>query len=191
MEIFDLYNNIGEHINKTAPRGSSLNEGEFHLVAHIWIKNNEGKYLVQKRNKQSDWVFGQYAATGGAVTTGENSLLGAQRETFEEMGIMIDLDKFKLVKRYYIKDPKASFITDLYLVKENILLSELNLEYNEVSACKYMSMDEIKELVKDDMFWDYENTYIRKGYFDLIEKSWFNENISCWRHCRNNGYESI
>ena len=150
---------------------TELNEGEFHLVAHIWIKNNEGKYLVQKRNKQSDRVFGQYAATGGAVTTGENSLLGAQRETFEEMGIMIDLDKFKLVKRYYIKDPKASFITDLYLVKENILLSELNLEYNEVSACKYMSMDEIKELVKDDMFWDYENTYIRKGYFDLIEKS--------------------
>ena len=43
MEIFDLYNNKGEHINKTAPRGSSLNEGEFHLVAHIWIKNNEGK----------------------------------------------------------------------------------------------------------------------------------------------------
>lgn len=171
MEIFDLYDNEGNHLHKTAIRGESLNEGEYHLVAHIWIRNKEGKYLVQKRNKQSDRVFGQYAATGGAITTGETSNVGAQRETSEEIGVTIPLHKFKLVKRYYIEDSFASFITDLYLIEENILLSDLVLDYNEVSACEYMTMEEIKDLVEDDMFWDYENTYIRKGYFDLIEKS--------------------
>lgn len=171
MEVFDLYDDKGTPLHKTALRGETLKKGEFHLVAHIWIRNDEGKYLVQKRNKKSDRVFGQYAATGGAVTSGENSLIGAQRETFEEIGVTIDLSKFKLVKRYFIPDSKSSFITDLYLVTQNVLLSELILDYNELSACEYMTMDEIKSLVDDDMFWDYENTYLRKGYFDLIEKS--------------------
>lgn len=171
MEIFDLYDSNGQPLHKTAKRGSTLKQGEFHLVAHIWIRNAQGKYLVQKRNKETDNIFGQYAATGGAITSGENSLIGAQRETFEEIGVMINLDKFKLVKRYFVPNKKASYITDLYLVEQNILLSELILDYNELSACTYMSMNEIKDLVNNNMFWDYENTYIREGYFDLIEKS--------------------
>lgn len=171
MEIFDVYNEQGERIGKTIPRGDTLPDGEFHLVVHIWIRNKEGKYLVQKRNKATDRVPGQYAATGGAVTTGEDSITGAIRETEEEIGVRFTKDQMKLVKRYFVKDNHSSFITDLYLVEENVLLSDLKLDYNEVSECEYFTMEEIKQLVKEDMFWDYENNYIREGYFTLLEKS--------------------
>lgn len=171
MEIFDVYNDKGERIGKTIPRGSRLGKGEFHLVVHIWIKNTEGKYLVQKRNKKTDKVPGQYAATGGAVTRGEDSITGAIRETEEELGIKIQKDKFTLLKRYFVPDENAGFITDLYIVHENILLSELKLDYNEVKSCEYFTMDEIKQLIKENMFWNYERQAVRKGYFELLEKS--------------------
>lgn len=171
MEMFDLYNSNGELIGKVVERGSKLETGEFHLVAHIWIRNSEGKYLIQKRAKKTDKIFGQYAATGGAVTSGENSLQGAVREVKEEIGLTISESELKCIKRYYITNSYSSYITDLYLVEKDVDLSSLTIDQNELSECVFMTMDEIRQLVKDNMFWDYENTYVRKGYFDLIEKS--------------------
>ncbi len=171
MEIFDLYDSSGNRTGNTIPRGTKTPEDEYHLVVHIWIRNNEGKYLVQKRNKATDSVPGQYAATGGAVTTGEDSITGALRETEEEIGIQFTKEQMKLVQRYYVQSDYSNYITDLYLVEENVLLSDLKLDYNEVSKCEYFAMDEIRNLVKENMFWDYENHYVRNGYFDLLEKS--------------------
>lgn len=171
MEYFDLYDQQGNKLNKTMERGSTNNDGEYHLVAHIWIRNPEGEFLIQQRNKLDDVVPHQWACTGGAVTTGETALEGAVRETSEELGLDINPAKFELLKRYYINHEKANYITDLYIINEDILLKDCKIDTLEVRDIAYKTMAEIKQMVEDKMFWDYDRILVRKGYFDLLEKS--------------------
>ena len=63
MEYFDLYNKDGQKINKVVPRGTKLLKGEYHIVVNIWIRNNQGQYLIQQRNKLSDKRPFMWAAT--------------------------------------------------------------------------------------------------------------------------------
>lgn len=171
MEIFDLYDENFNILDNKMIRGTTNNKGEYHLVAHIWFKNSEGKYLIQQRNKTTDRIPYQWAATGGAAVSGDNSIKTAVKETFEELGVKFEEEKFILLKRYFCEDETANFITDLYIVKEDILLKDLKLDKVEVRDVAYKTMPEIKEMIKNNEFWNYERILTRSGYFDLLEKS--------------------
>ena len=171
MEIFDLYDREFNLLNKKMTRGTTNEKGEYHLVTHIWFKNSEGKYLIQQRNKATDRIPYQWAATGGAAVSGDNSIQTAIKETFEEIGLKLKGEQFTLLKRYFCEDTKANYITDLYIVKDDILLNSLKLDTVEVRDVAYKTMNEIKEMIEDNQFWNYERLLSRKGYFDLLEKS--------------------
>lgn len=171
MENFDLYDKQMNKLGKTMHRGGRNLPGEYHLVVHIWIRRSDGKYLIQQRNKQEDLIPFQWAITGGAVLTGESSLEGAIRETKEEIGITFQPNQFQLVKRYFIEHPKSSYITDLYLIEEDVLLNDCKLDTVEVKDVAYKSMSEIMEMIAEGTFWNYERMLERMGYFNLLEKS--------------------
>jgi len=171
MEIFDLYDSNFNMLEKKMVRGTSNESGEYHLVTHIWIRNSEGKYLIQQRNKLDDKVPFQWAATGGAAVTGDGSIKTAMKETYEELGIKVPQEKFELVKRYFCEDGIANFVTDLYIIKEDILLKDIKIDKVEVRDAAYKTMAEIKEMIQNNMFWNYERILVRDGYFDLLEKS--------------------
>lgn len=171
MEIFDLYDRNFNLLENKMVRGTSNNKGEYHLVAHIWFKNSEGKYLIQQRNKATDRIPYQWAATGGAAVSGDNSIKTAIKETYEELGLKLKEDDFILLERYFCEDEKANYITDLYIVKDDILLKDLKLDKVEVRDVAYKTMSEIKEMIENNQFWNYERLLSRKGYFDLLEKS--------------------
>lgn len=171
MELFDLYDKEFNKLNKTMERGSSNNNGEYHLVVHIWIRNSKNQYLIQQRNKSTDKVPYQWACTAGAVRSGETSLEGALRETKEEIGIDLYKDKLSLCKRYFVEDEKANYIVDCYLYEGDILISDCEIDTVEVRDIRYASMDTIKEMIKNNEFWDAERHKSRKGYLNLLEKS--------------------
>jgi len=171
MELFDLYDKEGNLLNKTMERGSANQKGEYHLVVHIWIKNSEGKYLMQQRNKESDLIPYQWASTGGAVTAGEDSITGAIRETTEEIGITFDKDDFIFLQRFYSDTPLTNYMTDLYIIKKDVLIKDLKLDINEVKQVQYFTLNEYKELVKNNMAWEYEERISRHGYYEALEKS--------------------
>jgi len=169
MELFDLYDNLGNKLHRTMERGTPNNEGEYHLVAHIWIRNSEGKYLIQQRNKLSDRIPHQWACTGGAVTSGEHSMQGAIRETYEEIGVLFQPEQLKLVKRFFVDDDFTNYITDLYLIEADVLIKDLKLDTVEVKQCAYYTLDEIQQLIKDKKHWNYERFATRQGYFKALE----------------------
>ena len=170
MEYFDLYDEFGQSLNKKALRGTKLDVGEFHIVVNIWIRNSEGNYLIQQRNKLSDKIPYMWAATAGAVVAGDTSLETAAKETYEELGVLIDMKEFKFLKRYAIKDTYSSFLLDVYLVEKDILLKDLKIDEIEVKDAKYLAMEDILKQEGSNTFFDY-GCYIHKNYFELIEKS--------------------
>ncbi len=171
MEEFDLYDKHGNRLNKTMHRGGSNQPGEYHLVSHIWFRNSQNQYLVQQRNKIDDEVPYQWACTGGAILKGETSKQGTLREIKEELGIDLHEDDLILLNRYVVDDPRSNYLTDLYLVEKDIPLQTLVLDETEVKDAAYKSMQEIKEMISNDEFWNYERFPGRYGYFEILEMS--------------------
>ena len=102
MEIIDLYNGKREKLNKTFIREDGEPEdGEYKLSVHVWILNNRGEILIQKRNENLKRNPGKWAFTGGIVDSGETSVEGAIRESKEELGIDIDKNKIERIGEWY------------------------------------------------------------------------------------------
>ncbi|MCF7926100.1 MAG: NUDIX domain-containing protein [Candidatus Izimaplasma sp.] len=171
MEIFDLYDAEFNKLDKTMPRGGSNNPGEYHLVVHVWIEVSKGKYLIQQRNKSTDLVPFQWGITSGAAIKGDTSINAAIRETKEEIGLILDAEDLNLIKRYFISHPTSNYITDVYLVKKSLALTSLILDPNEVKQVAVKTLPQIKEMIKQKTFWDYERLLERTGYFNVIERS--------------------
>ncbi len=164
MEQFDLYDVMGNKLHKTMIRGASNEVGEYHLVTHIWFRNSEGLYLVQQRNKADDRIPYQWAATGGAILAGEDSITGTIREVQEEMGIQLTHKDLIYLTRLHTESKPSNYLTDLYLVEKDIPLTDLTLDESEVKDVAYRTMDEIKQMIQANQFWSYE-------YLDLLERS--------------------
>ena len=171
MEVFDLYDNNFNKLDRKMVRGGTNNEGEYHLVVHIWFRNSKGEYLIQQRNKKEDSVPYQWAATGGAAISGDNSIQTAIKETYEEIGLKLEPNQLQLVKRYFIENHISNYITDLYIVKEDILIEDLTIDTLEVRDVAYKTMNQIKEMIRNNEFWNYARLMERSDYFELLEKS--------------------
>ena len=95
-EILDLYNEHFELIGKTIVRGKKLNQNEYIMLAVVFIKNNEGKYLIQKTSKEKNNIF---SSTGGHVLHGENPLDAIIREIKEELNLTVQKNQLKFIDR--------------------------------------------------------------------------------------------
>ena len=51
MELWDILDEKGNKTGRTMVRGNRIKRGDYHLVVHIWAKNEKGEYLIQKRAK--------------------------------------------------------------------------------------------------------------------------------------------
>lgn len=149
MEIIDLYNNKREKLEKTWIREQGEpEEGEYKLSVHIWILNSNGELLIQKRKDDLKRNPGKWAYTGGAVGAGETSLHAALRETKEEMGIEVSKEKIE----YLLSFKREHGFVDVWLVKDDINLDDLQLQESEVSDAKWVNIKELEQLMNDGKF---------------------------------------
>lgn len=74
MEKWDVLDANGNPTGQTALRGKTvLGTDEYHLVVHIWVVSSDGRFLIQKRSATKALMPGEWAATGGAALSGEQS----------------------------------------------------------------------------------------------------------------------
>ena len=88
-ELWDLCDDEGRPTGRLHRRGDPLGEGEKHLCVHIWIRGDDGRYLITRRSPGKS-MAGRWECTGGSVLAGEDSLAGALREVREETGLRLD-----------------------------------------------------------------------------------------------------
>ena len=160
MEIWDILDKNGRRTGKTVVRGKrGLGKGEYHLVVHIWIVNDRGEFLIQKRSDKRPLMPGEWAATGGSAFSSESSRHAAARELNEELGIRLGRKDLKLDKRMLRKFS----LTDIWAARCNVDVDNLNLQTEEVAKAKWVSADELKTMIRKGEFHNYG-----KDYFDLV-----------------------
>ena len=159
MENWDILNRNGKPTGRTVSRRCPiLRRGEYHLVVHIWTVDGKGKILIQRRSDSKPLMPGEWAATGGAAIAGEASRFAACRELKEELGIDKRRDELVYVTRMI----RRNSLLDIYLTFTDCNPEELTLQQDEVAEVKWVSADDLAEMVKTGEFHNYGKEYFDK-----------------------------
>ncbi len=149
MELLDVYDQNRNKTGKTAARMEPLGEREFTLVAFVCVFNSQGKMLIQQRQStKRGWPNQWEISAGGAVRSGETSRVAAERETWEELGLKVDLQD----TRACMTVCEEKCFIDIYLTKQDVELSSLRLQQEEVQAVRWAGREEILELIESGEF---------------------------------------
>lgn len=162
MEILDLYDNKKNKLEKTLVRehGEPLND-EYKLSIHLWIINDEGKFLIQKRSANRKSNPNKWAFTGGAVDSGEKSYQGAIREAKEEMGITLIQENVEFLLGF----KREHDFVDVFLAKDNTDISNVKIQEDEVSESRWVTIQELDQIINNGEFVPAINLY-----YDLFKK---------------------
>ena len=163
MEIWDILDSEGNKTGRTMVKGEEkLPEGFYHLGADVWIKNSENKILIQKRSPQKKLSPNVWAMTGGSVIKGETSIETIERETFEELGVQLNVKDAKMLTRFRT----GNVWVDTYFLKQDIDLSKIIMQKEEVSEVKWATYDEIEEIYQNGQFiknrWEFVKNIIKE-----------------------------
>lgn len=161
-ENWDVYDERRSLKGRIHPRGLDMPPGDYHLVVQIWICNEKGEYLIQKRSMQKDTAPGLWATTAGSAVVGEDSRAACLRETEEEIGLVPDMDRAAVLMSYLRDDS----LIDVWWMRQEADLSVLVLQAEEVDEVRWAAPAAIQTMVQNGEFWPY-------SYLNLLE-SWTN-----------------
>ncbi len=147
MEYLDLYDENGNITGETMLRGDKVPKGRHFNVVVCYIRNSEGKFLIQKTSKEKG---GKYSSTGGHVKAGQTLVEGMITEIKEEIGIDIIEDELKYITKY-LKNNEVAF--NLYYIEKDIQIKECKLQKEEVESVEWLTIEEIRDIIKKDEFY--------------------------------------
>lgn len=143
MEYRDLYDENKQLTGEKILKGDDVPKGRYYITVAVFIENSKNEFLLQINKK-----FNMWTTTGGHPKSGESSLEGIVIEVKEELGVDVDASKFELFKTIKTEDD----FVDLYYLKEDIDLSSVEMQEEEVANVGWFSRDAIEELIKEDKF---------------------------------------
>ncbi|MBU9714144.1 NUDIX hydrolase [Evansella tamaricis] len=157
MEIWDIYDKDRNVTGKKIIRGSSFDEGEYHLVVHVCLFNKNDQMLIQQRQPfKKGWSNRWDITVGGSAIAGDTSQQAAEREVLEEIGYSINLQGVRpsLTVNFDVG------YDDYYLVEVDLDMEDLTLQPEEVQSVKWATKEEILRMIDDDVFIPYHKSLI-------------------------------
>ncbi|MGM0878832.1 MAG: NUDIX hydrolase [Bacillota bacterium] len=148
MELWDLYDKNRIKTGRIHKRGTPLAEGDYHIVVHVWIRNNKDEILLTKRHQDKTHP-NLWECTGGSILVGEDSMEGALREVKEEIGISLLRSNGKLAKSER-RDIYNNFC-DVWLFDQSFEISETKLQQDEVSDIKWVTRSELDNIYSSNL----------------------------------------
>jgi len=145
MEKVDRFDNKRRKLEGTLERYNEK-EGEYSQVVHLWIQNDEGKFLFQKRSMNKRVFPGKWSVTGGGCECEESPVEAAKRECKEELGVELNIENMELI----MSIKRIKVFMDIFLLKQNFKIEDIVLQRDEVDEVKWFSKEEILELIKED-----------------------------------------
>ncbi|MHB1315813.1 MAG: NUDIX hydrolase [Christensenellales bacterium] len=144
MEYWDIYNRDGQKTGYVKEKGSALLDGEYHLAMEAWIADKKGRILVQQRSPKCELLPNVWCMTTGRMKAGEDSLGGCMREVKEELGLSVDEEDIHFIHRLIYHH----MIWDIYLIKKDVDITQLQLQSDEVAQVKWVSPDEFRWMIE-------------------------------------------
>ncbi|KAH7867214.1 hypothetical protein Vadar_030515 [Vaccinium darrowii] len=179
-EHLDVLTKTGQKTGVSKPRGDVHRDGDYHRAVHVWIfSESTQELLLQRRADCKDsWPRLWDISSAGHISAGDSSLISARRELHEELGVILPNDAFELIfiflQECVINDGKFinNEFNDVYLVTTiaPIPLEAFTLQESEVSAVKYIPLEEYKNLLakEDPEYVPYDVNGQYGKLFDII-----------------------
>ncbi|MBN2853606.1 MAG: NUDIX domain-containing protein [Clostridia bacterium] len=159
-EVWELYDRNRMKTGETAFRGDRIKQGRYHLVVHVWIRNEKNQYLISKRTPNKSYP-NLWETVGGSALVGDDSLMAALREVKEEIGISLDCEKGKVIHSIKRDDDYCSHILDVWLFSDDSDICDVVYQKEEVCDAKWAYKEEIYDMIE-------KKTFV--NVFDYIEK---------------------
>lgn len=145
MERWDLYDS-DKHIIEGASyvRGSEdpIAEGMFHIAVWLFIITRDNKIFLTQRAASKSRAF-LWEASGGSVLAGETPIEACIREVKEETSIAVIADDIV----YFDEERGKDWILEYYYaIVNDIDVTSLKLQEEEVSDVKLISIDELLDM---------------------------------------------
>lgn len=152
-EYFDLLDENGNKTGKTKLRNEVHRDGDWHKAVHIWILNNNGDVLLQRRCATKDSNPNMLdISSAGHLSAGDDSLSGAIRELKEELNLDVKPEDLKFIKTLKRSSKYTStFINnefdDLYILITDKNISDMKYQEDEISEIFFVPYKKFKEMV--------------------------------------------
>lgn len=164
MELLDV---VDENNNLTGiqeDREIIHRDSLWHREVAIWIMNEKGEMLLQKRAPTRKQAPNKWAITAGHIDAGEEPLEVAKRETLEEIGLELKDDdlEFLFLEKKEIKN--NNHFKYMYYAKTDKKISEFVIQKEELSELKYISLKEFEDIIErqDNEYVFSKGSYISK-----------------------------
>jgi len=149
LSVIDLLSNP---TGKRKPRSEVHRDGDWHRAVHIWIMNDVGQLLIQKRSSQKDSHPNEWdISSAGHLSAGETTMDAVVKEIREELGIEAEKSDFKYLFTIASQSVQkgGAFINnefdDVYLIKLNLDISKLTLQKEEVAEVKWIDPEILRK----------------------------------------------
>ena len=165
MELLDVLDENGNLTGMTEERKVVHQKGLWHKHAGVMIMNKKGEIVFQQRAMVKKVNPGKWTRTGGHVDSGETAVEGVQRETYEEIGVKIPLENFKLIN-VEKREAGKSFVYS-YIAVVDYKIEDYKLQKEEVMDIKYLTIEQIEKLYNEK---DQNYTFIHWNDMEEILK---------------------
>ena len=177
-EYFDILDENGNKTGKTKLRSEVHRDGDWHKAVHIWIINNNGDVLLQRRCATKDSNPNKLdISSAGHLSAGDNSIDGALRELKEELNLEItkeDLQFIKTLKRSskYTETFINNEFDDLYIVRTDKKIEDMKFQEEEISEIMFVPYKQFKEMVNNHQPDLLRHDEEFKILFDMFDKEY-------------------
>ena len=162
-ELFDVFNRNGEYLGvKPKSFCHSKNPGVYHKPVWVWILNDKGEILLQKRAKTKKWLPNMWDGSAtGHVCSGETMIQGCMREVYEELGVESKDSDFHFWGEYIADEVWE--LGQVYMLINNLKASQMKIQEEEVAEVRWFEFKEFEKMFYSENFVPYD-----KNYKDMI-----------------------
>lgn len=155
-EYFDLLDENGNKTGNIKLRSEVHRDGDWHKAVHIWIINDEGEILLQRRCATKESYPNMLdISSAGHLSAGDESLSGAIREIKEELNLDVKAEELQFIKT--LKNSTkytATFINnefaDLYILRTNKRIEDMKFQEEEISEIFFVPYKKFKKMIKNE-----------------------------------------
>lgn len=154
MEKFELLDKDGNRTGKIMT-GSDIDDksripkGYYVAIVGVLIINDNNEVLLEKRSMLKKIDPGKWGMCGGKIDYNEDPITAGIRETYEEIGVLLNKDEMKML--CVNKSETAYF--NIFYVRKNIDINDCKLQKEEVDELRYFNIEKLGQLYDEGVEW--------------------------------------